>query len=397
MQVQLRDDALSHSRLAGMLMMTGEPEEAKQEYLAALDKDALNLAIYLQLSRLERATGDMEAAIDNARKYQTKKPEDIEAQLVLGDLLRDNGELGAAEEHYLQASLLENQPVQPMLRIANIAARKGDANAARKLLEQAEELAQTSLDKGLVRQAVSYLEVRLGRIHAAIEQLYRQEEFLSQSQPPFEVALQTYAPIVTLYVFLGDTDSAEAALNKSLEIVQPPLDQFLAFCEVFVLLEKGDLVGAEAALERGVAIIEHFKLEALRFQVSLLRGFIQRKRGDHAGSAESLQLALNQVEQSVFGADLSGDVPFLYAQLAKSLVQSGSLDRAEKVLNRGFRLDPSEPMLWVSKARFQFASGLPQIAQASVNYALAIWKDADPEYREYVQARELQAEIQQAP
>ena len=394
MQVRLRDDATSHTRLAIMLMVTGETEEAKRQFLAALNKDALNLVIYLQLSLLESATGNMEAAINYARKYQQEKPEDFEAHLVLGDLLRDNGDLDAADEHYLQASLLD-QPVQPILRMADIAARKGNANAARQLLEQAEELAQTSPDKGLVRQSASYLERRLGRLHATIEQLHREGEYLKQSQPPFAVALATYMPMVRAYCWLGDLDSAQGALDIALGMVPPPMDQFLAFSEAMIMLAGGDIAGAESAIERGAAIIEQFKLEDLKFQIDLLEAYIKRVRGDHAGSAQAYRAALEKIEGSVLGGnDLKLFVPTLYAELAKSLVWSGALDAADEVLDKGFRLDPSEPMLWVSKAHFQFASGLEQLAQASVNYALAIWKDADPEYTEYIDAKELQAEIQ---
>jgi hypothetical protein len=52
-------------------------------------------------------------------------------------------------------------------------------------------------------------------------------------------------------------------------------------------------------------------------------------------------------------------------------------------------------LLWVSKARFQFASGQPRLAQASVNYALAIWKDADPQYYQLNVALDLEQEIRQ--
>jgi len=86
----------------------------------------------------------------------------------------------------------------------------------------------------------------------------------------------------------------------------------------------------------------------------------------------------------------------LLANLAESLVLTGDLEGAEEALERGFRIDPSEPTLWVSKARFQAASGLPQLARASVQYALAIWKDADPQYREYTRALELSIEIDQS-
>jgi tetratricopeptide (TPR) repeat protein len=89
---------------------------------------------------------------------------------------------------------------------------------------------------------------------------------------------------------------------------------------------------------------------------------------------------LERIDHSVIGSsDLYRELPTLNAELANSLVLGGDLDQAEKALAEGFRLNPSEPLLWVNKARFQFASGLPHLAQASVNYALAIWKDADME------------------
>ena len=48
LQTKIRDDASSHNRLAMMLMISGELEEAKKESLIALERDALNVGIYLQ-------------------------------------------------------------------------------------------------------------------------------------------------------------------------------------------------------------------------------------------------------------------------------------------------------------------------------------------------------------
>jgi tetratricopeptide (TPR) repeat protein/TolB-like protein len=394
LQVRLNDDASSHSRLAHYLMVTGELEEAKQQFLAALDKDALNLGIYLQLSLLERATGNMESAIGFARKYQQEKPEDFEAQQVLGDLLRDSGDLDAAEEHYLQASLLGDQPVEPLLRLVDIALRKGDVNEARALLEQAEMVAQSVVHKAQVHEAAAGLEMRLGRIRAGIEQLYLQEEFLVQFQSPFAIALATYLPMVRAHNSLGDPDSAQAILDIAQGMVAPPLDKFLAFSEADILIERGDYDGAEAATQRGAEIIEQFKLEDMKFLIDMIDGFIKRERGDYPGSSAAFRATLERINHSVIGgSDLYRELPAMNAYLAESLVLAGELDQAEKALAVGFRLDPSEPLLWVCKARFQFASGLPQLAQASVHYALAIWKDADPEYRALNEARALEQEI----
>ena len=397
LQVRLQDDASSHSLLANTLMVTGEIEEAKQEFLVALDKDPLNVGIYLQLSLLERATGNMKSAIEYASKYQEEKPEEFEAQQVLGDLLRDSGDLDAAEEHYLQASLLGDQPVQPLLGLVDIALRKGNVNEARDLLEQADMAAQSVVQKSQVRAAAVALEFRLGRMRAGIEQLYQLEEFLVQFQPPFSVALSIYQPMVRAYCALGDTDSANEVFGIAQSMVAPPLDKFLAFTEAEILFEQEDYDGAEAAVQRGAEIIEQFKLEDLKFLRDLINGFIMRKRGDYLGSSAAFRATLERINRSVLGgSELHRELPAFNAELAHSLILGGELDQAEKALDEGFRLDPSHPMLWLNKARLQFASDLPQLALASVNYALAIWKDADPEYRDLRTAQSLEQEIKQA-
>jgi tetratricopeptide (TPR) repeat protein/TolB-like protein len=397
MQVRLHDDATSHGRLAGMLMSMGELEEAKERFLTALDRDPMNLGVYLQLSILERATGDPDKAIEYAERYRDERPEDIEAHMVLGDYLRDNGDLEAAEDYYEQATLLENFPVQPLLRLADLAARRGDEQAARAYLEQAEAAAQTPLDKGLVRQSAAYLEYWTGRLHASIEQLYAQEEFLRQSTPPFQVALATYVPMVNCYVHLGDVANAEAALETARGLVQPPLDKFLEFSQVQVLLEKDDLPGAKQALANGEELIEQFKLEDLRSLIDQLTGSILRHEGDHLGAAAAFQATRERIERSVsYGNDSFTQLSLVIAEQAESLVLGGDLEEAEKALGEGFRIDPSQPLLWLARARHQFASGRPELAQASIAYALAIWKDADPDYRRYQEALELEAEIRRS-
>jgi Tfp pilus assembly protein PilF len=92
-------------------------------------------------------------------------------------------------------------------------------------------------------------------------------------------------------------------------------------------------------------------------------------------------------------------VPFFYSRVADAQIRVGDLDAAEQAIEAGSRIDPSEPCLWVSRARLQQARNMPQLALASVNYALAIWKDADEAYvmvkRAHALARELQSVIQQ--
>ena len=73
---------------------------------------------------------------------------------------------------------------------------------------------------------------------------------------------------------------------------------------------------------------------------------------------------------------------------------TGNMDAAQDSIDAGFRLDQSEAMLWVEKGRLQQARNMPQMALASVNYALAIWQDADENFEMMKAARVLAAELE---
>ena len=394
LQAQVRDDANAHNVLATMLMYAGELEAAKSESLLALERDALNVGIYLRMSALERATGDMDAAVAYARTYQEHKPEDIEANLLLGDLLRDSGDFDASEKQYKQAQVLQNLPVQPTLRLALIAARKGDIKSARQYLTEAESYAQTPLNKTLVRQAVVELESRLGEIRKAISQTLIQEEFLSQSRAPMEVALSIYSPLAVFYIQLGDLDSARDALDSARAILQPPLDKFLSFAEALIHIKENDLEAARASLAKGEEIIEQFQLKVMDFQVQIVRARISEAQQDFAAVIAHYLLALDSIEHSVVAGQLSTAVPSIYAELASAQVKTADLNAAQHSIDAGLRLDPTEPQLWVVKAELQKAQDMPQLALASVNYALAIWKDADEDYVVAKKARSMAEELQ---
>ena len=394
LQTKIRDDATSHNNLADRLIFSGELEEAKKESLLALERDALNVDIYLRMSRLEQATGNTDAAIDYARKYQEQKPEDIEANIQLGDMLRDSGELDAAEEQYQQAQVLQNSPVRPTLKLAIITSRKGDIPAARQLLEEAEGFAQTPMDKALVRQGAALLEFRLGRISEAIRQIYAQEEFLRQSQGQLELTLSLYDPLIDFYVLLGDFESARSALNTATGMLSPPLDKFMAFNAAMIEARAKDIDAAQASLQQAREVMEQFQLNFLEIKVHMVEAIISGAKHDYAAMADHCMKAIEKTNQSVVASGSQIGLSQIYAQMAKAQILLGDLSKAEESIEAGFRLDPSEPMLWVEKARLQQARKMPQMALASVNYALAIWKDADEDYIMLKRAQALAAEIQ---
>ena len=126
----------------------------------------------------------------------------------------------------------------------------------------------------------------------------------------------------------------------------------------------------------------------------MVHAIISEAEGDFAAMAEHYLNAIERIEHSVVAAGLQVAVPQIYSEVANAQIEIDNLGAAERSIAAGFRLDPSEPALWLAKARLQQARNMPQLALASVNYALAIWKDADEDYVTAKKARALAAELQ---
>lgn len=395
LQVRLTDNAYWHAQLAGLLMLDGKTEEARDQFEMALERDALFTELHLTLSDIERSLGDMDAAIGHAERYQEARPTDIAAGIKLGDLLRDTGDLEGAQGYYEQAQLLEGDTITPILRQHLIAARQGDDARARGLLEEAAAVARTASQQAQVHQYAAYHEMRNGRLGKAIEQWRASEPYMAEAQPPFVVAITVYSAIVSLAIERDDLDLAKATFEEAQAIVsQPPMNQFLEAMAALIATYEGDFAAAQGHLATFSALLENLGFSSLTFQVPMFESEIAYRQGDYAEAARLIEASLEQIDQSFLAGEMyHHTVPMVLGDLANLQVMAGKLESAESTLRRAEALDPSLPSLWLARARLQNERGQTELARASVSEALAAWEDADPMVHELQVARELASDI----
>ena len=397
LQVRLQGDAASQRNLARFLMLTGRLEEAKQAFKLTMKKDSSDLGGYHHLALLERATGDLDAAIDYAHRYHEKRQEDPKGLILLGHLMIDAGDKEAARDFYEQAQLLEDPPLVPTLGLTLLAVRQGEWISARSLISEARSMAPTSIQMASVLEVEAMLETRLGRIGKAIELTKQQLEFTRQSLRPMQQVISYSVPVVQYSLMLDDIDLAEETLQAAQSMLQPPMDQFLSFSEAGILARRGEFEAARAAVERGRAAIELFKADYLAFYVPLTAGTIAAEQENWAMAARHFDEAIRKAERSIVGGELHMKMSIMYGACAELHVRAGELELAQEVLDSAFRRDTSEPSLWFARSLLQQARGNPQMALASVNYALAIWTEADPEYLDYQAAVAFRDELTAMP
>ena len=156
------------------------------------------------------------------------------------------------------------------------------------------------------------------------------------------------------------------------------MDQFLSFSEATILARKGEFEASLAALEEGRGAIEMFKADYLAFQIPWIAGVIASEQDDWEVAARNFEEAIGKVERSILASELHMKISLMYGACAEMHVRAGELDLAQEVLDTAFRKDASEPSLWFARSLLQQAQGNLRMALASVDYALAIWSDADP-------------------
>jgi tetratricopeptide (TPR) repeat protein len=389
MQTQVQDNADAYQQLAYFLMLAGRLDEARDTYLGVLERDRNNPAPFIQLAQIERTLGDLDAAIGFADRYVTARPDDTKGHTLLGNLQVEAGEMERARESYAQAALLEDPPVTATLKLAQLSIRQGDWQDARQHLEEARELALTDQQAIQILAVEQLLEVRLGRIERAMELARDQDSFNASVLSPLDRVFNQNLPLIIYNMKLGRLEQAESLLSRAEQSLQPPMDQFLAFPEAILAARQNDFERAEMALQSGQNVIEQFKAEYLAYQVPLVRGEVERIRGNYAEAADLYVEAVEKSRRSVLLKNLSNELSQLYAMCAQMHVKAGDLDLAQAALDRAFRADEAEPQLWVARAMLQHARGNRPMANASIQYALAIWSDADPEYAEYRDSLEL--------
>jgi tetratricopeptide (TPR) repeat protein len=393
LQTRVRNDAVSYRNLAGFQMLTGNLEEAKEHYHTVMRMDSSDVQSLEHLSMLERATGNVDAALDHARRYVEARPDDVGGHLDLGDLLLGAGDLEAAREVYERAQLLDDPPVDATLRLALLAIRQGEWPQAKALIEDARSQSISAQHRVAVYNAEQVLEIRRGRLTRAMQLIEEQQAFSRQVMAPYEQVFNSTIPLVQLNIQLDRVEAAEELLESAQQSIQPPLSEFLAFSEAMLRARTHEFETAEAAMRAGVRAVELFKADYLAFQIPLSAAEIARERGDYSAAARYYQESIDGVNRSIMATALEREFSVLYSACARMHIKSGDLDAARSMLDYAFKRDMAEPRLWLGRAELYRASGSLEMAMAAVDYALAIWAHADPDYIVYREARALRDEL----
>ncbi len=234
-------DFWAHHALAAILDGRGQGEESLRHFFAMVTSRNESPHAWKDLAAaLDRKHQDLDAAVGALRQALRRRPEDADAQAMLGEVLARTENLDAAIAAFQEAARLKQKDAAIRFRLGRTLESRGDTAAAVDALREAVELSpthsQARLRLGDLLIASGELEAAVGAFTAVIAL----EPNLARAHHGLGRALDRK----------GLLDGAIAAQRKAVEL-DPELAR--AHVELGIALDKkGDGDGALAALEEAV-------------------------------------------------------------------------------------------------------------------------------------------------
>jgi tetratricopeptide (TPR) repeat protein/DNA-binding winged helix-turn-helix (wHTH) protein len=365
------------------------------------EKDKLNISSWYALANL-----DYSGAIKAFREILTLYPLDVDAYRRLGNLLRGENRLDEAIEVIKQGLVVDGRAPELYNSLGSAYSEAGRHDEAIAMFQRYVALAPNeanahdSLGGGFqwagryseaiqayerARELKSDFEIPIIHLANVYFQQGRYREATKQYQRYIQMApsnVERYRGYTSIaWVHRAGNRPAEAALAANQSMKQNPLagagQMFL------VALDRGDLTAAGNFLQKYLASDQHIN-RGSRGNVRELyffRGQLALKSGRAAEAIEKFRETLKH-RPAIWHITAFEDC------LANAYLELGRLDEAISEYERILRLNPNYPLVQYHLAQAYERKGINDRALAAYRRFLQIWKDADAEVPQVLDARE---------
>lgn len=362
------------------------------------EKDKLDIPAWYAV-----ANQDYSQAIRAYQEILARYPLDVEAYARLGGLLRGENRLPEAIEVFQQGLVIDSEAkdlfnglggayselgrhdeaIAMFQRYVHLAPQEANAHDSLGMGYQwagRYDEAVREYERALALKADFYISIihlgntryQQGRYREALEQFQRYIE----TSPTVEERGRGYEGIAQVQWSRGRLAAAERAARQAL--ASNPANAYALFV---VSLEKGDLTTAEKYRE----VLERLRTKSRGARGDLRtilygQGRIELKKGRAAEAIEKFKEALSH-RAPIWNIDAMEDC------LANAYLQLGRHDEAIAEFGRILKLNPNYPLVHYHLAKAYEWKRQPDQARSEYERFLQIWKDADADVPEIINAR----------
>ena len=380
-----KDKAIALTYLGMISVDTGDYQNAVDYFKRALSYDSSSIEIYKRLALALRYQKKYDEAVSYARQSIDRKPDDIDARILLGNIYFEMARYTDAIEQYRKA--LEAAPENPtvLYNLATALLKIGDEFAAAEYLKRAASIdkfgeiafrASSSLgimytEKGDLELAEQYLKQSVSirpndpvsRYNLGLVYMKRGKE--EEALREFAIAEEHSAEEIKMLENLGDVYGRLGRYDKSVNLYEKILKNNSR--NVRILARMGEIHYKNGELDkafdayRKITMIEPASENARNAYLNMGNILDDAQRFDEAAEAYQKAISLNAKDENAFY-----NLGIVYRN-------SNKPELAISAWKESARLNPANPAPRLAVAGYYFDAGFLDLAEKEYQDILQEW------------------------
>ena len=381
-------DTQARQLLAATYGMQGNTDGQITQYRALLGIDSGDVQSLLAIAGAFRAKEEYDSALVYYGRLGELQPTDVETRLNIAATLTSLVKFDEAREELEQASVAAPDEPDVLNQLAQLDMRQGLYEDAARRLERVNSLARSPQERFAAANLEESLYYNLGQQSGLRGAYRRQIEAAAEHLPPVEaVQLISQSEVLVYAADWGREDYALGQIDSLRASVEEPWSSLMDVTAVSIHLDRGDIESARQSLIGLAAVNEAFgDAPGRTARIKWVEGRIaELEDGDCGRALDSYQAAQELVPQSAR----------FRAWRARCLTTLERWDEAQADVDWLLERRPGSAKFRLDAARLYAAQDRTADAIAELDAALAIWSEADPDFRPAQEARALLEELQQ--
>lgn len=348
LEQRMPDSPIPYNLTGLAYLASRDLEQADAKFLMALEKDPQFVVALMNRARLALLAQQPELARERYQAVLQQQPGHLGAMLGLAALAQQRGDAAGMEAWLTRAQAANPQALQPILLLAELRLRQGDALKALTLLSG---LTGAAAEQPTVLRLRGMAQLQSGEFNSAVHTLTK----LVESQPQY---VEGWFQLARAQAAAGDLPASRTSFRKA-----TALDAGNQLPLVWIGLGELELRAQDYAAALAVAqeMQQRFPGNAMAFEIEAAA---QRGLGD-------TQKALAAVERAVRAEGTTKRVNLL----AHSLLAAGEADRAAQVLRDWLAQHPDDAVSWTTLGMLLQQGGRDNEALAAYEQVLRLTPD----------------------
>lgn len=375
------------------LVLENRLDQAKEvfEKLSILEGEEQKSLV--KLGKIYRVQEEKSKSIEVLEKYLEANPQKSEAYLELANAYKQFSMFEKAKEMYEQAAIIGSKDFAAEVGVANTIALLGDYKLAIKQLNDL--LSNKNSDREKYNLLLAKIEIlkQTGQAEQAWAIFDTVEPAAKNILSPLIYLFEMDAGKIEVLILQGKFEQALDYANNFRENTKPPFKDVSTAFFINIYLAMDDVDNFKQELNSFEQFLESFPIPYYNQRVVAWKSKVAHWDNDLNLSIQLIDQAITESKQSIWGLHNNKIIDGLMYDKANALLEQKKYTKAISTLDLILNRNPLFVQAHSMQAKIYVLQNDLSNAHKSIQKALSMWSDADADFVDLVQLKQLQESL----